>query len=412
MALKYLTSIDLTKNQILNVAIQNLASAPSSPVTGQIYFNTSDSRMYFYDGTTWIDMSGDIQDVIGGSGLSASTSANGDVITLDINVDNATIEISSDTVRVKDLGITTAKLNDGAVTTIKLADSAVTTAKINDDAVTFAKMQEIASGKVIGNMSGSTANPSEVTVVTDMANASSTTLATSQAIKSYIDSNVGNLGNLEGGWDASSGSFPVGSSPVSGTKAGDYWYVTTAGVTGGVAFNVGDVIVAKQDNASTSNASQWIQLEVNRDQATETVLGLVQLATQSEVDAGVNSTDAVTPATLSGRTATETRTGIAEIATQTEVDGGTDDERIVTPLKLKTLLDNRTGGYAANIGDGSSTSFTVTHNLNTKDVVVDLVEVSTGATVYADITRPTVNTVVVAFAVAPTSNEYRVVIKK
>ena len=412
MALKYLTSIDLTKNQILNVAIQNLASAPSSPVTGQIYFNTSDSRMYFYDGTAWIDMSGDIQDVIGGAGLSASTSANGDVITLDINVDNATIEVSSDTVRVKDLGITTAKLNDGAVTTIKLADSAVTTAKINDDAVTFAKMQEIASGKVIGNMSGSTANPSEVSVITDMANASSTTLATSQAIKSYIDSNVGNLGNLEGGWDASSGSFPVGSSPVSGTKAGDYWYVTTAGVTGGVAFNVGDVIVAKQDNASTSNAAQWIQLEVNRDQATETVLGLVQLATQSEVDAGVNSTDAVTPATLSGRTATETRTGIAEIATQTEVNTGTDDERIVTPLKLKTLLDNRTGGYAANIGDGSSTSFTVTHNLGTKDVVVDLVEVSTGATVYADITRPTTNTVVVAFAVAPTSNEYRVVIKK
>lgn len=400
MALKYLTSIDLTKNQILNVAIQNLASAPASPVTGQVYFNTTDARMYFYDGTQWVDMSGDIQDVIGGSGLSASTT--NDVVTLDINVDNATIEINADTVRVKDLGITTAKINDGAVTTIKLAD----------DSVTFAKIQEIANNTVIGNTSGATANPSAVAIVTDLANATSTSLATSQAIKTYIDNNIGGLGNLEGGWDASSGSFPVGASPVSGTKAGDYWYVTVAGTTGGVAFNVGDVIIAKVNSASTSTASDWIQLEVNRDQATTTVLGLVQLATDAEVQTGTNTTKAVTPSGLSARTATETRTGIAEIATQAETDAGTDDERIVTPAKLKTLLDNRTGGYAANIGDGSSTSFTVTHNLNTKDVVVDLVEVSTGETVYADVARTTVNAVVVTFAAAPTTNQYRVVIKK
>jgi hypothetical protein len=62
-----------------------------------------------------------------------------------------------------------------------------------------------------------------------MANSSSTTLATSTAIKTYIDANVGSLGNLEGAWDASSASFPVGSSPVAGTKAGDYWYVSVAG---------------------------------------------------------------------------------------------------------------------------------------------------------------------------------------
>ena len=77
-----------------------------------------------------------------------------------------------------------------------------------------------------------------------MANSSSSTLATSTAIKTYIDANVGSLGNLEGAWDASSGSFPVGSTPVAGTKAGDYWYVSVAGTTGSVAFNVGDVVVA------------------------------------------------------------------------------------------------------------------------------------------------------------------------
>ena len=401
MAKKFLTSLDLTKNQILNVAIQNLASAPSAPVTGQVYFDTTDLRMYFFNGTAWVDMSGDIQDVLGGAGLSASSSANGDVITLDLNVDNATIEIASDTVRVKDLGITTAKINNGAVTTIKLADNAVTLAKI----------QQIAGLKVLGNLSGATADVVEVTVITDLASASSTSLPTSSAVKSYIDNNIGGLGNLEGAWAASSGFFPVGSNPTAGTKAGDYWYVTVAGTTGGVAFNVGDVIIAKINNASETLASDWIQLEVNRDQATETVLGLVELATQTETNDGTNDTSAVTPAKLAGRTASESRTGIAELATQTEVNDGTDDARIVTPLKLKTLLDNRTGGYAADL-TGSATSYAVTHGLGTKDVVIEVYEVASGETVYTDVVRTSTDVVTISFATAPASGEFRVVIKK
>jgi hypothetical protein len=356
--------------------------------------------MYFWDGTQWVDMSGDIQDVIGGSGLTATTL--NDVVTLDVNVDNATIEINTDTVRVKDLGITTAKINDGAVTTVKIAANAVT----------FAKMQQIGSNTVIGNLTGATADPSAIAVITDLSTGAGTNLATAGAIKTYIDANIGGLGNLEGSWDASVGTFPVGTSPVAGTKKGDYWYVSVAGTVNAVAFNVGDVIIAKINAASTTLATDWIQLEVNRDQATATLLGLVTLATAAEVQTGTDASKVVTPSTLSSRTATETRTGIAEIATQAESDAGTDDLRIITPLKLKTTLDNRTGGYAINIGDGTATTFTVTHNLNTKDVTVELIEVSTGETVYADTTRPTVNTLSIVFAVAPTAAQYRVIVKK
>jgi hypothetical protein len=403
MSKKFLTNLDLTQNQILNVAVHNKVGPPASPVVGQIYFDTTPSvlRMFFWDGTQWVDMSGDIQDVLGGAGLTASTSANGDVITLDVNVDNATIEINSDSLRVKDLGIVTSKL----------ANSAVTTVKINANAVTFDKLQQVANLTVIGNVSGALANPAEVTIITDMANSSSTTLATSTAIKTYIDANVGSLGNLEGAWDASSASFPVGSSPVAGTKAGDYWYVSVAGTTGGVAFNVGDVIVAKINNASTSSAADWIQLEVNRDQATTTVLGLVFLATNAETQTGTDTVKAVTPSALSSRTATETRTGIAELATQAETDAGTDDLRIVTPLKLKTLLDNRTGGYAVNIG-GAGTSYAISHGLNTIDVIVMIKDNATLEEVITDVVITDAATVTVSFAVAPSANAYRVIIKK
>lgn len=406
MAKKFLTNLDLAKNQILNVALQNLASAPASPVAGQIYFNTTDVRIYFWDGTAWVDVSGDLRSVLGGSGLTATYSGDGDEVTLDVNVDSVTIEINADTLRIKDLGVSTAKI----------ADSAVTTIKINNNAVTLAKLQQIGTLTVLGNLSGGTTDVAQVSVITDLASASSTTLATSSAIKTYIDTNIGGLGNLEGGWSAASGSFPVGSSPVAGTKAGDYWYVTTAGTTDGVAFNVGDVIIAKVNAASTSSAADWIQLEVNRDQATESVLGLVEIATQTETNTGTNDTAAVTPLKLAGRTATETRTGIAEIATQAETDAGTDDERIVTPLKLKTFLDTYQGGYKATVAVTGSGSYTVTHNLNNTDVNVQVLNAA-GETVLCDVTRTSANVVTLGFSWdsslnATLNGNYRVLVKE
>ena len=52
--MKVLTNLDLTKNQILNAVLQNLASAPDNPREGQYYYNSTDKILYVYNGTAWV----------------------------------------------------------------------------------------------------------------------------------------------------------------------------------------------------------------------------------------------------------------------------------------------------------------------------------------------------------------------
>lgn len=54
--MKYLVNIDLSQNELQNAKIQNLATAPSAPVAGQIYFNTASNKYFGYNGTKWVDL--------------------------------------------------------------------------------------------------------------------------------------------------------------------------------------------------------------------------------------------------------------------------------------------------------------------------------------------------------------------
>ena len=101
-----------------------------------------------------------IDSTVAGNGLNGGGGS-----ALSVNVDGSTIEISTDTLQVKDLGITTAKLNDLAVTEGKIADSAVTSAKIADGTIVNADIN--ASAAIALSKLASGALPSAITVNSD-----------------------------------------------------------------------------------------------------------------------------------------------------------------------------------------------------------------------------------------------------
>lgn len=79
-------------------------------------------------------------------------------------------------------------------------------------------------------------------------------------------------------------------------------------------------------------------------------------------------------------------------------------------VNVDQLAASSPQGFAATIGNGVATSFVVTHSFSTFDVIVQIYEISTGAEVYATVTRNAEDDVTIVFGSAPTTNQYRVLI--
>ncbi|ENM2376677.1 hypothetical protein AB6T86_000241 [Shigella sonnei] len=116
-------------------------------------------------------------------------------------------------------------------------------------------------------------------------------------------------------------------------------YKATYAQQGAVILAVDSEVIAGQSQAGYSHAVVTPET-LHKKTSTDGRIGLIEIATQAETNAGTDYTRAVTPKTLNDRKATEGLSGIAEIATQVEFDTGTDDTRISTPLKIKTHFDS------------------------------------------------------------------------
>ncbi len=428
------------KTQIIQVTLHTVSSLPTG-WAGGVVFNSSDNKVYYHNGSAWIainDTDGLITDVSAGAGITVSGTGATRKVTFDPDTTDALETTAGDAgkARVKTGGIKTGHIDSKQVTNVKIADDAVRTIHVQNGNITFAKIANLPTMTVFGNLSGSAASGNGITVLTSLDQVISTnnSVATAKAIKDYVDQLVGGIGQIEGGWNAATQStFP------SGSDKGDIWYITVDGTIQGIDFVEGDVLISTKDNASTTNADDWITLKTKRGQATTTTLGLMKLSTQAQARAmsdsekaitpsnlaDVKATDAeaqgsgndrfVTPQGLHNRTATTARRGIAELATQAEVDTGTDTSRIVTPATLSVYVSAAIGAYGlftATIGNTSATSYTVTHGWGTRDVQVEVYDNSTYNSVIVDVARPSTAAVEINFAQAPGLNSYRVVIKR
>jgi hypothetical protein len=376
--------LNFDTNEAQNIVIHNVASLPAAPKNGMICYlsATGQHGLYLRKEGNWVNL-GTVEALSNG-GINITPISG--IQYLSVNVDGNTIIINpSGALEVKENGIGVREINTAVV-------------RVTDFAAPD-KNFAMANFKITG-------------LGTPTANSDATT-------KEYVDleiaSKIAAMGEFIGDW--STASFPTtGSGPSGAIQKGDWWRISAVVTIGTIVCEIGDALFARINNPGTNEAN-WFVLQANVGEATSTALGLVRVSAAADLTAtaGSNTTRVVRIADLLARTATETRTGLIALATQAELTTGTNDTKAVTPLKLvtyvNTLVSSR--GFVANIGTGSATSITVTHNLNSKNVIAQVSKNSGDEDIIlVPVRKPTVNSVAIDFATAPGSNAYKVKIVK
>lgn len=181
---------------------------------------------------------------------------------------------------------------------------------------------------------------------------------------------------------------------------------TTASQNGIYIWNGAAVPMTRAADASTFAELKQATVSVEEGTDSDTTWR------QTEVNGVIDTNDVVWGSFgSSAPSASETVAGVIEIATQTEVNTGTDTQRAVTPATLAGSVWG-TRKHAENFGDGAATQYDITHNFNTRDVLVEVFRNSGNFdSVVVEVQRTTVNAVRLIFDVAPASNAYRVLVR-
>lgn len=133
---------------------------------------------------------------------------------------------------------------------------------------------------------------------------------------------------------------------------------------------------------------------------------------QSAVNGVIGTSNVTFVSFLSSSPAATTAVaGIVYLATQAEVDAGTDANKVITPATLAAWAAGPKR-YAAVFGDGSATSYVITHNLGNRDIAVEVYRNSAPYdTVGIDVERTTTNSITIKSAAAIAVNALRASIK-
>lgn len=238
------------------------------------------------------------------------------------------------------------------------------------------------------------------------------TLAQHPATKAYVDSAVEGLAWKDSVRVASNANLTITGpgSTIDGVtmSANDRVLLkdqTTASQNGLYIWNGAAVSMTRAADANTF--AELEQAVVTVEEGTSAGASFRQTAVNGTID---STSVTWTSFGTSAAAATETTAGVLEIATQSETDAGTDDLRAITALKLNNW-SGRKRKATATFGDGSATSFNIDHNFNTRDVQVEVYRNSGNYdSVLCDVTRPSVNRVTLTFAAAPAASAFNVVV--
>ena len=498
MARKFLVSIDLNKNELQNAVIQNLGTAPSTPLDGQIYYNTSDDTLYFWNGSAWVDVQQSAE-ILADTFSNRPAAGAGNSGKLFYATDQQLLYYSNGTTwsQVSNFGSVSAQTSYGDVSgngsantyarsdhshgTPSLTSTAPQNQAVGDTASvgtasTPARADHVHGMPSFGNVTAQT------TFGAASANGSGTSIARNDHTHGTPahDNSAHSAINLSALTvplaDVSFGNFKITSlaTPTQSTDAATKGYVDS--VAEGLHIHA-SVVAATTANlvATYSNGTSGVGATLtNNDTQAALVIDGVTLSTSDRVlvknqttgyENGIyvvttvgsistnwvltRATDFDSSAEIQGgdftfvtggstwdntgwvQTATGVTVGTTAIVWQQFSGAGTytasngvqlvganfsgvaEAGKGITVGASGFALDTAVAvrKYAASVGDGTSTTYTVTHSLGTQDVVVTVYDNSSPyAEVVCDVQHTNTSSVAVIFSVAPTSNQYRVVV--
>lgn len=355
---RYAHHVDLAHNELRNAHIQGVAGLPSanSTMTGWILLNTMDGRVYYCTGSAW-EWRATNSDALGGQSLAnvlnranhTGTQASSTIS--DFATAVATTPLSSFTAPTGPVSFGNQKLTNAAPA-VALTD--VPNLGQVSDLVNNLGFRIVRAAST-GNMSLAAGNGTAMDGVT---------LATGDVIL-LKDQTAG----------AENGIYRVNASTLTRDTSAD----TAAELPGGT-------IVVVQEG--TTNADKMWMLTTNKGY----VMGTDPL-TFSPYGAAPNPYTAGNGINITGTTISAVAgSGITVSGAGIAVDA--------------TVYSKR---YEVDVpAPGSGTAVTITHNLNRRPVPIAVMEVSTNDLVMPGVNYPSVNSVTLDFAVAPTNGQYRV----
>ena len=430
MARLFVTDINLNKNELQNARIQNLSTAPSAPVTGQVYYDTTNNTMYYHNGLAspdgpWVAMNASqevVQDIIGASveggvGLTRTYVDNTGITTIDL--DNTAVTAGSygsstaiPTFTVDAQGRLTAASTVTVATNLSIAADTGTadTVSLLTDTFTISGGEGIDTA-VTNNtitISGEDATSSNKGI----ASFDSTDFTvTSGAVTLNKDSVITLTGDVAGTGtmtNLGSVSFATTIQPDSvalGTDTTGNYIATITGtaneveVSGSGSENSAVTIGLPNDVTITNN------LTVGGNLVVTGTIDSVNTTQVNIVDNKINLNTGFTGAP------------VADAGIRVERGDGADVEILWNETNDNWTLSNNgtnyhpiTRKFSSAIGNGSLTQIPVTHNLDTRIVTVEVYDSATYNTVECDVVRTSTTVVTLGFTVAPAAGAYTVVI--